>query len=237
MPGTLALVGSGEFLDIMRPVDAVLVERVGGAARARVVVIPTAAAPDGPQVVARWVELGIRHFGGLGAAVAAAPITTRAHADDSQMIAPIAAANFVYFSGGKPDMLLRTLAGTGAWAAVLAVYERGGVLAGCSAGAMILESRLIVPRLRFGWPWALVEAFGLVPNSLIIPHYDAGATRVGGLLARGLPPGLTLIGVDEQTALISGDSGWQVLGRASVELRRPGWRHVYRVGEHLEIGD
>jgi cyanophycinase-like exopeptidase len=236
MPGTLALVGSGEFLDIMRPVDAALIERAGGAARARVVVIPTAAAPDGPQVVARWIDLGIAHFGDLGAVVEAAPITTRAHADDPRMIAPIAAANLVYFSGGKPDILLRTLVGTGAWAAVQAMYERGGVLAGCSAGAMILGSQLIVPRLRFGWPWAFVQAFGLVPNSLIIPHYDAGAARVGGLLARSLPPGLTLIGVDEQTALVSDATGWQVLGRASVELRRHGWRRAYRAGERLNLG-
>jgi cyanophycinase len=237
MPGTLALVGSGEFLDVVRPIDAALLERVGGAARARVVVIPTAAAPDGPEVVARWVELGIAHFSRLGAAVEAVPITTRTHADDPQMIAPIVAANFVYFSGGKPGLLLRTLIGTNAWAAVQAVYERGGVLAGCSAGAMILGSHLIQPRLRFGWPWVFVEAFGLVPSSIIVPHYDAGATRLGGLLARGLPPGLTLIGVDEQTALVSDDTGWQVLGRAGVELRRRGWRHVYRGGERFEIGD
>src|SRR5262249_18409663 len=147
----------------------------------------------------------------------------------------IAAANFVYFSGGKPGVLFRTLIGTSAWAAVQAVYERGGGLAGCSAGAMILGSHLLEPRLRFGRPWGFVEAFGLVPGSIIIPHYDAGATRVGGLLARGLPPGLTLIGVDEQTALVSEATGWQVLGRATVELRRRGWRRVYRAGEHLEI--
>lgn len=235
MAGTLALVGSGEFLDVMRPVDAALLERVGGAAQARAVVIPTAAAPDGPQVVARWIELGTAHFSGLGATVAAAAMTTRQHADDPQMIARIAAANFIYFSGGKPGTLLRILIGTGAWAAVQSVYERGGVLAGCSAGAMILGSHLIEPRLRFGWPWAFVEAFGLVPNSLIIPHYDAGATRVGGLLARSLPPSLTLIGVDEQTALVSDDRGWQVLGRAGVELRQRGSRRVYRGGERLGI--
>jgi len=237
MAGTLALVGSGEFLDVMRPIDAALLERIGGAARARVVIIPTAAAPDGPQVVAGWVEMGTVHFSGLGAVVTAAAITTRTHADDPEMIARIAAANFIYFSGGKPGTLFGILIGTGAWAAVQSVYERGGVLAGCSAGAMILASHLIEPRLRFGWPWTFVRAFGLVPNSIIIPHYDAGATRLGGLLARSLPPGLTLIGVDEQTALVSDDRGWQVLGRASVELRRRGSRLIYRSGERLEIGD
>lgn len=233
MGGTLALVGSGEFLDAMRLVDGVLLDRVGGPAR--VVIIPTAAAPDGPAVVERWVALGRAHFGGLGAAADAATITTRAHADDPQMIARIAAANLVYFSGGKPGTLLATLAGTGAWAAVRAVYDRGGVLAGCSAGAMILGSHLIAPRLRFGWPWEFVEAFGLVAKSVIIPHYDAGAARVGGLLARRLPREASLIGIDEQTALVSDGAGWQVLGRAGVELRGRGGRRVYRSGERLRL--
>ena len=102
---------------------------------------------------------------------------------------------------------------------------------------MILGSHLIQPRLRFGWPWVFGEAFGLVPGSVIIPHYDAGATRVGGLLARSLPPGLTLIGVDEQTALVSDAAGWQVLGRATVELRRRGWRRAYGAGERLDMAD
>lgn len=235
MGGTLALVGSGEFLEAMRPVDGVLLDRVGGPAQARVVIIPTAAAPDGPAVVERWIALGRAHFGGLGAAVDAATITTRAQADDPQMIARIAAANLVYFSGGKPGALLATMAGTGAWAAARSVYERGGVLAGCSAGAMILGSHLIAPRLRLGWPWEFVEAFGLVANSMIIPHYDAGAARLGGLLARSLPRDVGLIGVDEQTALVSDGDGWQVLGRAGVELRRRGARRAYRSGERLRL--
>jgi cyanophycinase len=185
--------------------------------------------------VARWSALGTAHFGGLGAAVSAAAMTTRAHADDPGIIEQIAAANFVYFSGGKPGWLLSTLIGTGAWDAVRSVYERGGVLAGCSAGAMILGSHLIAPRLRLGWPWGFVEAYGLVPNSTIIPHYDAGAVRLAGLLARSLPAGVTLIGVDEQTALVSDRDGWRIWGRAGVDLRRAGARRAYRAGERLTL--
>ena len=197
MAGTLALVGSGEFLERMRGVDAQLLARVGGAALARVVIIPTAAVPDGPQVVARWIELGRAHFTDLGAAVDAAPIATRADADDPAIAARIAAANVVYFSGGRPGFLRATLKDTCAWAAVRAVYDQGGVLAGCSAGAMILGAKLIAPRLRLGWPWRLDDAFGLVP------HYDAGPAPLFALVRHSLPPSLTLLGIDEDTALIS----------------------------------
>src|SRR5262245_13099392 len=151
--GTLALVGSGEFIESMRSVDALLLDRIGGARQARVVIIPTASAPDGPQVMARWVALGRTHFAGIGDDVEAAPIATCADAEDPTLVARIAAANVVYFSGGKPGFLLSTLRDTHAWDAVRAVYDRGGVVAGCSAGAMILGAKLLVPRLRPGWPW------------------------------------------------------------------------------------
>ena len=118
MSGTLALVGSGEFLDTMRPVDALLLDAVGGPAHARVVVIPTASAPDGPEVMASWAERGKAHFVALGASVDAAIIADRAGADDPANVARIAAANLVYLSGGKPDFLLATLRGTRAWDAI-----------------------------------------------------------------------------------------------------------------------
>src|SRR2546421_420495 len=59
-PGTLALVGAGEFLPPIAPVDAMLLERVDGTPH--VVVLPTASAPDGPGVPERWAKLGIDHF-------------------------------------------------------------------------------------------------------------------------------------------------------------------------------
>src|SRR6185312_7897313 len=46
--GTVALVGAGEFLPAMDPVDRGLLASIAGPAR--VVVLPTASAPDGPGV-------------------------------------------------------------------------------------------------------------------------------------------------------------------------------------------
>ena len=62
------------------------------------------------------------------------PVIDRASADDPNLAAAIAGANFVYLSGGKPDYLYRTLAGSLAWEAIQAVLAGGGLLAGCSAG-------------------------------------------------------------------------------------------------------
>ena len=46
--GTVALVGAGEYLQGMQPVDKKLLERVNG--DPKVIVLPTASAPDGEGV-------------------------------------------------------------------------------------------------------------------------------------------------------------------------------------------
>lgn len=234
MSGTLALVGSGEFLDTMRPVDATLLERAGGQSRPHVVVVPTASIPDGPEVVARWSAMGERHFAALGATVDVVPIGAGVSADDPQVAERINAATMVYFSGGKPDFLLRALRGTAAWSAALGVFARGGVLAGCSAGAMVLGSALLAPRLR--WPLATEPALGLLPDTLILPHYDALPAPLRALASWGVPPGLTLLGIDEDTALVGDAERWQVLGRGGVELRRAGRRERYGSGATVALG-
>ena len=65
--GTLALIGSGEYLPPIMAVDKQLLERIKGTPR--VVVLPTAAAADGDGVPERWAEMGVTHFTKLGAAV------------------------------------------------------------------------------------------------------------------------------------------------------------------------
>jgi len=235
--GTLALVGSGEFLETMRPIDAMLLERAKPSGRAHVVVIPTAAIPDGPHVVERWASMGHSHFAALGATVDVVVIGADDRANDSAVAQRIAAADLVYMSGGKPRFLLNALKGSSAWDAVLAVLARGGVIVGCSAGAMVLgESLFGPPRPSFSHSRRKVFlAFGLVPITLIIPHYDRLPCFLRGLILRILPADWTVLGTDENTALIQNGEQWQVLGRSGVELRRAGKRTRFASGEHLML--
>ncbi|NNJ12925.1 type 1 glutamine amidotransferase-like domain-containing protein [Chloroflexales bacterium ZM16-3] len=233
MTGTLALVGSGEFLTGMRAIDAELLGRIARGGRPHIAVIPTAAVPDGPAVVARWAALGQAHFAALGASVDVIPIGAGARADDPAVAQRIAAAGLVYLSGGKPGFLLDTLRETPAWAAILAVYAGGGVIVGCSAGAMALGAALVAPRL--GWPLATRPALGMVPGVLVLPHYDALPGLLRGLALRGLPEELTVVGIDEETALVQVDVGWQVQGRAGIELRRDGRRVRFGSGEIVTL--
>ena len=104
--GTLALVGSGEFPEPMRPVDRVLLERCGGG---HVAILPTASAPDGPGVPEHWVEMGAAHFRALGAQAEGVLALKREDCDRAVYADAVSRANLVYFSGGKPDYLYRML--------------------------------------------------------------------------------------------------------------------------------
>ncbi|MGQ0601494.1 MAG: Type 1 glutamine amidotransferase-like domain-containing protein, partial [Anaerolineales bacterium] len=166
MTGTLALVGSGEYLERMDPVDRLLLSRVSG--EPRVVCLPTAAAQDGADVFADWARRGVAHFTRLGVFAEAVLVADRKDADHETFAEKIRAANFVYLSGGKPDYLHNTLKGSAAFIAITEVIERGGVVAGCSAGAMIWGE--IIPNFPTLLP--LKKVFNRLPNTVIVPHYD-----------------------------------------------------------------
>jgi cyanophycinase len=220
----LALVGSGEYLPPMEPVDRQLIERLGEPPR--VVCLPTAAGQEGEERIAYWSELGVRHFRRLGAAVEALPVIDRAGAQDDGWAERILEANFVYLSGGRPDYLYQTLKNTPVWQAILSVHQRGGVFAGCSAGAMIMGARLL------GFP-GLQPAFELVPGAVIVPHFDeipaAFVKTVHFLAARDK----TMVGVEGNTALVIDDHQREVLGSGGVTIWNHHQRRRYTAGQFV----
>src|SRR5260370_16740271 len=111
-------------------------ERVNGPPR--VVVLPTASAPDGAGVPERWARMGVEHFSRLGAAVEPVMLLNRADAGKDEVAAQLAAANFIYFSGGKPRYLLETLQATASFQAILLVFAAAGIIAGCSPSPLFL---------------------------------------------------------------------------------------------------
>lgn len=209
--GTLALVGAGEYLPLMEPVDRHLLGRLDGPAD--VICLPTAAGTEGLQRNAYWSELGVMHFRGLGAQAEALQVIDRESAMNPAYAQRINQANFVYLSGGKPSYLHATLQGTPVWEAILGVLERGGVVAGCSAGAMIFGEH--IPTSLFSSHWQ--TAFGLVRGAYIIPHFN----ELPALVLRGLPLLAikhVLVGIDAGTALVCSRDGLSVQGSGGVTL-------------------
>lgn len=207
MSGPVALVGSGEFLPAMEAVDAALL--AGRPPRA--VVLPTASAPEGPERVEYWTQLGTEHYRRLGVEPVPLAVLDRRDADDPANAAAVAGAGLVYLSGGNPGYLAETLRGTAVLEAVLAAWRAGAALAGCSAGACALTA--VADDTMTG---VTRPGLGVVAELVVLPHFDRIEGWRPGIVDRKvaeLAPGQTLVGIDEETALISGDGGWRVDGR------------------------
>ncbi|MEM8620084.1 MAG: Type 1 glutamine amidotransferase-like domain-containing protein [Actinomycetota bacterium] len=201
----LALVGSGEYLPPMSDVDRQLIELFESPPR--VVCLPTAAGQEGDAMIDDWMHRGVEHFAGLGVDADGARVWDRATANDPAFAERIAAADFVYLSGGKPGYLASTLDDTRAWTAITSVIGRGGLLAGCSAGAMVQGERFAgMPRPQRG--------FGLWPGVHVVPHFDEIPSLVVSGIRRAIGTKLTLIGVNGDTALVKLDDGYRVLGKS-----------------------
>ena len=220
--GTIALAGAGEYLPKMNPVDQYLLEQLKETPR--VAILPTAAAPDGGGVPERWNDLGVEHFTRLGATVEPLMLLTREDANNPMFVEKLAFANFIYFSGGKPSYLLETLKDTAAWRVIQQVYARGGVIAGCSAGAMVLGAVL------FDFPqfWRTIPALGLIPGIAVIPHFDEIPKPMTSTVAKIGRNKFTVVGVDGATALVVSDGRWTVQGTGAVTVISEKQKHRYQ---------
>ena len=218
-PGPLALVGSGEYLPQMTEIEGGLL----AGRPTRYVQLATAAVPDGPSVVERWHNLGIEQAKRLDVEAVIVPVSDRADADDPAIAEMVSGAGLIYLSGGNPAYLADTLRDTAVWAAIVTAGRGGGALAGCSAGAMAMTSW--VPSLRHPRSGG-THGLSLLPHMRVIPHFDFFSDKIPDIVTRFLlphDPAITVIGIDEDTALVGGPAKWTVQGRQSVwRLTRDG---------------
>ncbi|HET7169399.1 MAG TPA: Type 1 glutamine amidotransferase-like domain-containing protein [Candidatus Limnocylindrales bacterium] len=235
MPGPVALVGAGEFLPAMSAFDASLLASTG-VARPRVAILPTASYPDGEAVFQRWAAMGVAHFGELGAEVEAVFVRDRGEADDPGAAQAIGEADLIYLSGGKPAHLIEALDGSAVGRALVAAHRRGAALVGCSAGAMALARHAFDFRLRLmPFPLRWGAGLGVAPGLSVVPHYDAWPEPLSALIALQAPRGSVVLGIDEQTAVVGHDGGWQVHGAARVTVWRGRRRERFRAGEVFRV--
>jgi len=239
MNGLIALLGSGEYLPIMDDVDLYLLANCGAEGRKpRVVCLPTAAGQEGPKSVNRWSTMGVEHFTRLGADVQAVPVIDAESANDQKNALAVEEADIVYFSGGDPNYLYKTMKDSMVWQAAQNAWKRGAVYAGCSAGAMILGRE--IPDFR-AMGLRSTTAFGIMPVASIMPHFDAIPLFGRPLIAtmrRRLRGSEVMIGVDENTAIVGKlfDEEWSVLGHSQAHVFTKEDNQSYNAGEKFSIG-
>ena len=197
--------------------------------------LPTASWPDGEAVFLRWAALGVEHFEGLGAEVEVVLVRERQDADDAGHAQAVGEADLIYLSGGKPDHLLQTLAGSAVWAAALAAHARGSVLAGCSAGAMVLCAQQARFRTPPHLPLGFQPGLGVVTDAAVLPHYDRFPETLAAVRVARAPKGTVILGIDEDTAAIGRDGTWLVRGAGRVTVWRGRHRERHRAGDTFRI--
>ena len=221
MNGSLALVGSGEYLPAMAQFEkSLVVDGVKNGKEARFLQIPTAAGRESSDRLEYWKELGLRQAKNLGVEATYLPIFTREDAFNQEYIDAVANSALMYMSGGDPHHLAQVLIDTPLWDAILENWKTGASLAGCSAGAMVLSAHIPNFRLLKKVP---TQGLNLLPEVRVIPHFNKFFKWIPESAAKVLlhvPDNSILIGVDELTAIVkrSGDTDWVVVGEAKVHV-------------------
>jgi cyanophycinase len=205
--GLLALVGGAEWTDGCS-FDLELWEASG---RAEVLVLPTAAAYEHPT---RAVETATKWFAGLGAEARGLMLVGRRDALDEEMARQLREARFVYLSGGSPMHLRSVLKDSPAWDSLVAAWRAGAVVAGSSAGAMVLCDPMVDPR-----GGALTLGLGLIDHLAVLPHYDTWSEEKAARTVELATGHLRIAAIDERTALIRDpDGSWRAAGAGDVTV-------------------
>jgi cyanophycinase-like exopeptidase len=235
---SFALLGSGEFEPWTEPVDRWLLEH--GTGDGRIVVLPTASAPEGDEVFEGWASMGLRHYEEAGIPAEVIALRTRADAERPELLQRFRGASAAFFSGGNPAYLAATLAGTPAWTCIVGEMRRGMAYAGCSAGVACLgesapDSSVRDPLNADGS--LLQPGLDVFPGTFLMPHWDALDGYVPGLQAlirRSVPADRRLVTIDEHTAMLGDGAAWTVEGSGRVGVIHGDDERSFAAGERFE---
>jgi cyanophycinase len=206
--GTLALIGGGEWGEHHQALDRRLLEIAGAD---RVVVLPTAAAFEHPDRVG---EAAVAHFTTLGASVEVVRVLNRRDAEAAANAEAVAKARFIYLTDGSPMHLRSVLKASAVYEAMLAAYRGGAVVAASGAGATVLCDPMVDPR-----GGAYTVGLGFVAGLAVFPYHGTAADHLRQRSIELKPRDATLVGVDEETALVREPGPiWSVAGAGVVTV-------------------
>jgi cyanophycinase len=149
-------------------------------------------------------------------------IEGREGASDPSNLEMVDNASVVYFTGGDQLKLASKLGGTPMLNRIHRLYEqRGGVIAGTSAGASAMGGTMLVSHAtesshKVESSFFMARGLGLVPDLVIDQHFAQRARieRLVGAVAED--PGVLGIGIDEDTAVILESGMLQIIGSGAV---------------------
>ncbi len=220
----IALVGGDEFRAPAAAFDRRLLS-LANRTPASVAILPTAAAAENPDLAA---ANGIKHFRSLGAEPYAVSIHDAATANDERLVNELRHADIVYFTGGNPTHLLESLKGSAAWSCLLELRQQGVILAGSSAGAMVLGERM-------SYGGRDMDGLALLPCIVVLPHFERTSEERVERLRSSLPPNLAILGIAGATGCVRHEGEWLVEGPGEVTLIAKSGAEVFAAGTRFRL--
>ncbi len=147
-------------------------------------------------------------------------VEERSQAGDREKLSVLDDAAGIFFSGGDQLRITSQIGDTGIEAKIRALYERGGVVAGTSAGASVMSETMLVKGTskethRIG-DLHMSPGMGLVRDVIIDQHF-AERGRFGRLIgAVAHNPRVLGMGIDEDTAAVVEGDVFRVIGSGAV---------------------
>jgi cyanophycinase len=208
--GALLIIGGG----MEGPEIGEAGRRLSGGAAGRWVYIPTAA----EDLSADWA-IAPSNLAARGASMTRLHTWDRKVADSEQFVAPLRSATAVYFSGGRQWHLADVYGGTRTERELRGVLDRGGLIAGSSAGASIQGSYLVRGSPEGNGIMMAPgheRGFGYLRNAAIDQHVLARGRRRDLAKVVAKHPELLGIGIDEGTAALVQGNTMTVIGRSVI---------------------
>lgn len=229
--GYLLLEGGAEFGGRMSEPDLLAIKLAGGV-DAPICILPAAAAPDKNHN--RAGNFGLHWFLRLGAKqVFISGVIDKKTANDPALAEQVRTSKLIYMLGGFTHYLGETLKDSLCWSAALEAYQNGAVIAGSSAGAMVMCEYYFDPKKQ-----QVERGLNLVPNTCVLPHHNTFGKNWAATLTQSLPD-VTLLGIDERTGMLSTASGtdmkWEVHGGGEVTLYQGGSTVRYGRGGSFQL--
>lgn len=210
--GVLALVGGGEWGDGLLELHR---EMASAAGAREVLVLPTAAAFERPG---RVVQQATDQFAASGTPVRELAVLNRREAEEPAHADAVRSARFVYLADGSPMHLRSVLWGSPLFEALVEAYRKGAAVAASGAGATVLGDPMVDPR-----GGAYTVGLGLVKDLAVFPYHGTSARHLLERSVDLLAPTATLVGIDEETALVRDPGGsWRVAGAGKVTIYEEG---------------
>ena len=213
--GTLIIIGGHEDKEHERIILRAVADRVGSGKLVLVTVassVPDELWKDYHKV---FGELGVKRMEQLH-------VDSRGEAKLPEKFKILDGATVVFITGGDQLKLTSQLGDSPIYEGIHEIYQRGGTIAGTSAGASVMCETMLVTgngseSHRIGSALHMAPGFGLIPGVIIDQHF-AERGRIGRLTAAvAQNPRILGVGIDENTAIICDASHcFTVLGKGAV---------------------